>query len=147
MGQVSTYAKSSVDATQRVVDTTQAFTQEIKESLAKTRPSNVAWAFYGIYDNGNWSDQNFKRASGAPGGLPAPGDTIIALNEVPVREDVIRDVPDKGWTNARSLGGLRQNQKIEVLEVRGPEDTDLADVQSGQAGVQFIWVTFVWPKK
>jgi len=131
------------------VDTTQALTQDIKESLAKTRPSNVAWAFYGIRDgNGNWSDQNFKRASGAPGGLPAPGDTIIALNEVPVRKDVIRWVPDKGqWINAPSLGGLKQNQKIQVLEVRGPEDADLADVQSGQADVQFIWVTFIWPKK
>jgi len=152
LGKVSTYGKSSVDATQRVVETTQALTQDIKESresLAKTRPSNVAWAFYGSRDgNGNWSDQNFKRASGAPGGLPAPGDTIIALNEVPVRKDVIRYVPDKDdWINAPSLGGLKQNQKIQVLEVRGPEDKDLADVQSGQADVQFIWVTFVWPKK
>ena len=148
LGTTSQIATAAIEATSNATQASRTLSAEIEQTLApppakpatSERGPNVAWAYYGLHDEGKWTTRYLKKEPRDDDELPAPGDRLVAQSSVTIRKDVIRSVPGKGFVNAEALGSLKRGDRIQVLEVRGPNDEDVGSWAT-------IWITFLRPEK
>ncbi|HEV2046593.1 MAG TPA: hypothetical protein VGQ95_08345 [Chthoniobacterales bacterium] len=89
------------------------------------------YLFYGNGNGGQWAERHFDRTDSSPTALPDVGVTVRARDAVNIRSDVIKYIPNQGWTNAPSVGVVNKGQMFRVLEViRVPDNPT------------FIWIRF-----
>ena len=91
--------------------------------------ATAKYVFYGIANDAGWFNRNFERTNASTTGVPEVGDTVRALGDVYLRSDVIKNLPERGWTNSPSIGIATKNQVFRVVDViRIPDNDD------------FVWV-------
>ncbi|MBL4786825.1 MAG: DUF4157 domain-containing protein [Cohaesibacteraceae bacterium] len=74
------------------------------------------WLYIGRFKNG-WRNRNFDWR-GSKMEWPKPGTFITAVNNVNVREDHIRYIPQTGkWKNANKTGAIESGQTVKIVDV------------------------------
>lgn len=78
-------------------------------------PEKHGYAFYGIYNGGKWSEQNFETIGG--GTYPGIGDRVRCLTPTNIRQSEIKLIEGKGWVNQPWIGALNINQEVQVVNI------------------------------
>ncbi|WP_295720759.1 hypothetical protein [Mucilaginibacter sp.] len=119
--------KDSVKSTFKSITKKKASIDSIQRFIAK--PQKSGYAYYGIYSNGKWSEQNFTTENGND--FPERGQLVKCIVPTNIRKGEIQYVPGKGWVNQPWVGGINKDQVIKV-------DSVIRIVNNEN----FIWIKF-----